>query len=220
MTSSRSRSRIRASFCRSRATEFCDATEFARPFSEGSANGFCDVIGVTEFVRPNRAGVSPRPRGRRPTSRAGPRPTTLRLERQVARLRVGARRHGGRVSYRPKSNYSDRTCLKISFLTSEKGDLPWESPRLERCWIEASVVSLLLFWRAEDHPLSLISEGAPRRARSPATPEIFWDFGPLRRRPPMEQGDDAEDDSAIAAASDRRSRRTKRSEDRDAALGY
>ena len=63
----------------------------------------------------------------------------------MARLRVGARRHGGRVSYRPKSNYSDRTCLKISFLTSEKGDLPWESPRLERCWIEASVVSLLLF---------------------------------------------------------------------------
>ena len=52
MTSSRSRSRIRASFCRSRATEFCDATEFARPFSEGSATGFCDVIGVTEFVRP------------------------------------------------------------------------------------------------------------------------------------------------------------------------
>ena len=87
----------------------------------------------------------PRPRGRRPTSRAGPRPTTLRLERQVAGLRVGARRHGGSVSYRPKSNYSDRTCLKISFLTSEKGDLPWESPRLERCWIEASVVSLLLF---------------------------------------------------------------------------
>ena len=63
----------------------------------------------------------------------------------MARLRVGARRHGGRVSYRPKSNYSDRTCLKISFLTSEKGDLPWESPRLERCWIEASVVSLLPF---------------------------------------------------------------------------
>ena len=124
-------------------------------------------------MRPTRAGVSLRPRGRRPTSRAGPRPTTLRLERQVARLRVGARRHGGRVSYRPKSNYSDRTCLKISFLTSEKGDLPWESPRLERCWIEASVVSLLLFWRAEDHPLSLISEGAPRRARSPATPRFF-----------------------------------------------
>ena len=29
------------------------------------------------------------------------------------------------------------------------------------------------FWRAEDHPLSLISEGAPRRARSPATPRFF-----------------------------------------------
>ena len=81
------------------------------------------------------------------------------------------------------------------------------------------MVSLLLFWQAEDHPLSLISEGAPRRARSPATPEIFWDFGPLRRRPPMEQDDVTEDDSAIAAASERRSRRTKRSEDRDAALG-
>jgi hypothetical protein len=63
----------------------------------------------------------------------------------VERLRVGVRCHGGRVSYRLKSNSSDRTCLKISFLTSEKGDLPWESPRLERCWIEASVVSLLLF---------------------------------------------------------------------------
>ena len=47
----------------------------------------------------------PRPRGQIPTSRAGPRPTTLRLERQVARLRVGARRHGGSVSYRPKSNF-------------------------------------------------------------------------------------------------------------------
>ena len=29
------------------------------------------------------------------------------------------------------------------------------------------------FWRAEDHPLSLISEGAPRRARSPATPRFL-----------------------------------------------
>ena len=45
----------------------------------------------------------PRPRGRRPTSRAVPRPTTLRLERQVAGLRVGARHHGGSVSYRPKT---------------------------------------------------------------------------------------------------------------------
>ena len=35
------------------------------------------------------------------------------------------------------------------------------------------------FWRAEDRPLSLISGGAPRRARSPATPEIF------ARRPPF-----------------------------------
>ena len=144
------------------------------PLTEGRAIDFCGVIGITEFARPAPAGVPPRPRGRRPTPRAGPRPTTLRLEGQVARLRVGARRHGGRVPYRPKSNYSDRTCLKISFLTSEKGDLPWESPRLERCWIGASVVSLhCSFWRAEDHPLSLISEGAPRRARSPATPRFF-----------------------------------------------
>ena len=128
----------------------------------------------------------------------------------MARLRVGARRHGGRVSYRPKSNYSDRTCLKISFLTPEKGDLPWESPRLERCWIEASVVSLLLFWRAEDHPLSLISEGAPRRARSPATPEFFWSFEPLRREPPMSQDSDADDEGATAATGDERARRGKR----------
>ena len=47
---------------------------------------------------------------------------------------------------RNSRNYSDRTCLRISFLTPEKGDLPWEeSPRHEGCWIEASVVSLLLF---------------------------------------------------------------------------
>ena len=81
------------------------------------------------------------------------------------------------------------------------------------------MVSLLLFWRAEDHPLSLISECAPRRARSPATPEIFWDFGPLRRGPSMEQDDGADDEGAVAAASERRNRRSKRSEERDAALG-
>ena len=112
-------------------------------------------------------------------------------------------------------DFSDRTSLKIKFLTSEKGDLPWESPRLERCWIEASVVSLLLFWRAEDHPLSLISEGAPRRARSPATPEIFWPFDQLRRGPPMDQDDDAEDEGAIAGASAERETRSKRTEAQD-----
>ena len=96
-------SRFRASFCRSRATEFCDRAEFARPSTESRAADFCGAIDVTEFSRPAPAGVSPRPRGRRPTPRAGPRPTTLRLERQVERLRVGARRHGGSVSYRPKN---------------------------------------------------------------------------------------------------------------------
>ena len=73
------------------------------------------------------------------------------------------------------------------------------------------MVLLLLFWRAEDHPLSLISEGAPHRARSPATPEIFWSFEPLRRGPPMDQDGGADEDGAVAAAGDGRSLRTKRS---------
>ena len=56
----------------------------------------------------------PRPRGRRPTPRAGPRPTTLRMERQVAGLTIveSARDAAGgvqicsRVSYRPKTSSS------------------------------------------------------------------------------------------------------------------
>ena len=68
------------------------------------------------------------------------------------------------------------------------------------------------FWRAEDHPLSLISEGAPRRARSPVTPEIFWAYEPLRREPPMDQDDDADEDGAVAATGDGRTLRIKRSD--------
>ena len=68
-------------------------------------------------------------------------------------------------------------------------------------------------WRAEDYPLlSLISEGAPRRARSPATPEIFLSFKPLRRGSPMESDDGADGEGVTAASGGATRRASKRND--------
>ena len=88
---------------------------------------------------------------------------------------------------------------------------------MERCWIEASVVSLLLLASRRSSTIAYI-RGRTTPSALAGYAEIFWDFRPLRRELPMSQDGDADDDGATAATGEERAGRRKRTDAQSGSL--